>query len=247
MEVEKSTAVGRLAVELPRAIPVFERWNIDYCCHGSQSLSEAALAAGVDVDELVRALGTGESPEAPEAWALRNLAELQKYIVDAHHRFTRDSLDTLLKLSSKVAGVHGKNHPETVRVAALVNEMNGDLIPHMSKEEQVLFPYIEALENAAAGGYEPPTPFFGTVKNPIRMMMNEHESVAETLVEIRKTTSNFQLPPDACVSYRALYERLADLERDLHRHIHLENNVLFPRAAEMEESQRAGIGAGDLR
>jgi regulator of cell morphogenesis and NO signaling len=248
MQIEASTPVGRLAVELPQAIPVFEKWNIDYCCHGTQSLQEAAQAAGVEVGELVRALGSESVPEAPESWSRFSLSELQTYIVATHHRFTRDALDTVVKLSLKVAGVHGTNHPETVRVAAFVNELNSDLIPHMLKEEQVLFPYVEALEKATAGGYEPPMPFFGTVRNPIRMMMSEHETVAEIFAEIRQTTSEFQLPPDACVSFRALYERLSELEQDLHRHIHLENNVLFPRAAEMEEShgtEFAGALCGD--
>jgi regulator of cell morphogenesis and NO signaling len=128
--------------------------------------------------------------------------------------------------------------------------MYDDLIPHMLKEEQVLFPYIVSLEQAVTAGDEPPTPFFGTVRNPIKMMMNEHEVVGELLIRLREVTNDYALPEDACLSFRALYERLMDVEQDLHRHIHLENNLLFPRAAEMEAGVRPmapAFGASDAK
>jgi regulator of cell morphogenesis and NO signaling len=230
-------SIGQLALEMPNAINVLEKWRIDYCCHGNRSVAEACTEAGIGIEELLEAIGE-RRPNGTKSWSNEPLAELQRFIVDTHHVFTRQSLETLLLLSDKVGGKHGANHPETVRVATLVKELTNDLIPHMQKEETILFPYVAALEAATFSGSEPPLPFFGTVRNPIRMMMAEHDAAAETLRALRTVTCDYALPDDACLSFRALYERLAELEQDLHQHIHLENNVLFPRAAAMEESAR---------
>ncbi|HYM60386.1 MAG TPA: iron-sulfur cluster repair di-iron protein [Thermoanaerobaculia bacterium] len=238
MNLDPATkSIGQLALELPNAINVMEKWKIDYCCHGNRSVAQACADAGIGIEELFEAIG--ERPlSTAMSWSCEPLAALQTFIVETHHAFTRQALETVVLLSDKVASRHGANHPETVRVAALVKELTSDLIPHMQKEEGILFPYVAALESAAFSGSEPPASCFGTVRNPIRMMMNEHEAAADTLGALRAVTRDYALPDDACLSFRALYERLAELEQDLHRHIHLENNILFPRAAAMEESTR---------
>ena len=225
--------IGELALAVPNAIDVFERWDIDYCCGATRPLDEACRAAGVTVAELMAEIGTPAVIDENRDWPVKKLASLQQYIIDTHHLFTRQMLDTVLQLSEKVAMRHSKNHPEVVTVYALVEDLYNDLVPHMMKEEQVLFPYISELESARTRG-EPVRA--GAVKDPIRMMMLEHDTVAIKLQELRSVTSDYELPDDACLSYRALYERLIDLEQDLHRHIHLENNLLFPRAAVMEEA-----------
>lgn len=226
--------IGELALETPNAIPVMERWQIDYCCRGGRPVAEACSDAGITVSELLEAIGDARTEGAME-WDGRSLADLQQFIVSTHHLYTRQSLDTVAILADKVARRHGPGHPEVLEVHALSNAMTQDLIPHMMKEEQVLFPYIEQLESAAGTG-DSPASCFGTVQNPIRAMMNEHEAVGEILVKLRAATKDYTLPEDACLSFRALYERLADLEQDLHRHIHLENNLLFPRAVQLEET-----------
>jgi len=222
--------IGQLAIEEPRAIPVLEKLNIDYCCHGNRSIEETCKDAGIAVDELLRAIGGAPSETATRDWSKATLTELQQFIVDTHHVFTREILVVVQQLAAKVADRHGANHPETLNVRTIVDQLAADLLPHMMKEEQILFPYVEQLESG-----DPEPPFFGSVEAPIRMMMMEHGAVAELLISLRATTSDYKLPGDACISFRALYERLQDLESDLHRHIHLENNVLFPRAAELEK------------
>lgn len=230
--------VGELALEVPNAINVLEKWKIDYCCHGSRSIAEACATAGVDVSQLLDEIGPSRGAAAGDEWSSATLGSLVQHVVNTHHTFTRDILGTVTLLSDKVAARHGSNHPEVLKVNEIVSVIYADLIPHMLKEEQVLFPYIESMERAAAAGDEPPVPFFGTVQRPIQMMMMEHETVGELLVQIRQVTNDYALPGDACLSFRALYERLIDLENDLHVHIHLENNLLFPRAAAMEGSVR---------
>jgi regulator of cell morphogenesis and NO signaling len=180
--------------------------------------------------EVPTAIGSTAVSDESRSWQDASLTELQDFIVSTHHVFTRQMLDTVQQLSQKVAGRHSSSHPETVTVAALIEDLIADLVPHMTKEEQILFPYVDALQDSA----EPPQSCFGTVKNPIRMMMLEHDTAALKLQELRAVTDEYALPDDACLSFRALYERLMDLEQDLLRHIHLENNVLFPRAAMLE-------------
>lgn len=234
LDATKKT-IGELALQVPTAIAVLEKWHIDYCCRGHRSIAEACETAGVSVDQLMVEIGSGYGEQATDL-DRRSLRGIQQYIVETHHAYTRDTLETVRLLADKVANRHGAKHPEVVEVHKIVGEMINDLLPHMLKEEQVLFPYIENLEIAAENGEPAPVPFFGTVKNPIRMMLAEHEAVGDLLVNLRTVTSEYNLPQDACLSYRALYERLAELEQDLHRHIHVENNLLFPRAAHLEET-----------
>ena len=229
------TTIGELALQMPNAIAVMEKWQIDYCCRGHRSIADACATAGVPVDQLLTEIGDGRAPAANDL-EQRSLRDIQQFIIDTHHAYTRDTLETVRLLADKVANRHGAHHPEVIEVRGIVGQMIDDLLPHMLKEEQVLFPYIQGLEIASEHGDPAPVPFFGTVKNPIRMMMSEHEAVGDLLVLLRGVTAEYALPADACLSYRALYERLAELEDDLHRHIHVENNLLFPRAAQLEET-----------
>ena len=139
-------------------------------------------------------------------------------------------------LMTKVVSVHGKNHPELTEASALVKRLGEDLNPHMLKEERVLFPYVVQLNRAATVKASAPFAPFGTVINPVRMMMMEHDAVGELLRELRGVTSDYAIPADVCISYKTLYEALEALEHDLHQHIHLENNILFPKAVELERT-----------
>ena len=226
-----SKTIGELALELPNAIPVMERWQIDYCCHGKRTVADACRDAGVSTTELLAELGAPREKVGAD-WEAVPIVELQRYIVDTHHVYTRQAIETVTILAEKVAARHGANHPEVLEVRDCVFELANDLMPHMMKEEQILFPYVEALETGGPMGS-----CFGTVANPIRVMTMEHEAVGHILRKLRSASSQYALPPDACLSYRALYERLADLEADLHQHIHLENNVHFPRALALENGE----------
>ncbi|HZB47235.1 MAG TPA: iron-sulfur cluster repair di-iron protein [Pyrinomonadaceae bacterium] len=232
--------VREYAVETPNAARVFEKLKIDYCCGGGRPLGEAARLAGVPLDEVERLLEQAgdASGEAPAGAPSGTLTELIDYILDKHHTFTRDEMERIDALAEKVASKHGGNHPELASVRSLFRRLCDDLRPHMLKEENILFPYVKQLEQAAADGRPRPRAPFGTVGNPVRMMMFEHDTAGDLLREIRAAAGDYRLPEDACMSFRALYEALEGFEKDLHQHIHLENNVLFPRAIELEEGSR---------
>ena len=238
MNVNATTTVRELAIATPGATRVFERYGIDYCCGGQRALSDACRQANLSVEEVVRALEQEEpaaqTGETVRNWQEESLTGLAAHIVDRHHFFTKQELDRLEKLFDKVCVRHSANHPELAEAQRLFLRLKQDLIPHMLKEEQVLFPYVARLEEAVSEEREIPQPFFGTVNNPIKMMMTEHETAGELLVELRRATSGYTVPADACASFQTLYQALAAFEADLHQHIHLENNILFPRAVEME-------------
>jgi regulator of cell morphogenesis and NO signaling len=228
--------VRELALQVQGATRVFERAGIDYCCGGGRTLLDACGVAGVSPDEMLSALRSlEERPAGAELeFTTMSLTELAGHIVETHHLFTTLELARLGHLLDKVRSKHEGNHPEVADVASAFARLRADLIPHMFREEKVLFPYIVAMDAAKRTGGKAPVPPFGTVRNPIRTMMAEHETAGDLLAELRAATAGFAPPPDACMTFRALYDGLHDLEKDLHQHIHLENNILFPRAAELE-------------
>jgi regulator of cell morphogenesis and NO signaling len=158
--------------------------------------------------------------------------------VNKHHSYTRTELERLEKIVKKVVAVHGENHPELFKVRDYFKDLQTDMTQHMFKEENVLFPYVEKMERAFISKTEVPPACFNSVQQPITAMMNEHDVAGSLLAQIRTVTHGYRLPEGACVTYRAMYEGLQDLERDLHQHVHLENNILFPRALKLEESTR---------
>jgi regulator of cell morphogenesis and NO signaling len=232
------TSVRELALGIPGATRIFEKMGIDYCCGGAASLENACASAGITADAVVRALGEAGRNQSQaddlKDWQTAPLSELIDHILEKHHVFTRQELTRLDALLVKVCSAHGERHPELLRLHGLFRSLNEDLIIHMMKEERVLFPYIVRLEEAAAKGEPAPMPPFGTVRNPVRMMSLEHDNAGELLREMRRESSDYTTPADGCVSYQTLYQALAEFEEDLHRHIFLENSLLFPRAVEME-------------
>jgi regulator of cell morphogenesis and NO signaling len=237
--LETTKTVKEYALEMPGATRVFEKLGIDYCCGGGKSLAEACATAGVAVDEVLGSLERAERSDetsGSERWQTASLAALIAHIVEKHHTFTRQELARLDALLSKVCGVHGQNHTELFHIQKQFQELSRDLEPHMLKEERVLFPYIVQMEEAVKNHRTPHSPPFGTVQNPVKVMMAEHDAAGNILREMRELSSDYTVPEDGCISYQTLYGALAALEADLHQHIHLENNILFPRAAEMEAS-----------
>lgn len=212
----------------PAAARVFDTAGLDYCCHGEIDLATACTEAGVDLEELVRNLADVQ-PTPGEDWTALAPPDLAAHVVATHHRFLWDELPALEALADKVAGVHGCRHPELVDVLRLVRELRTDLEPHMRKEEMVLFPSIHEL--FGDGRHDFP---FGTIRNPIQVMVAEHDRAGELLATLREVTGRFAVPSDGCASYRALYNRLEAVEHDTHVHIHKENHVLFPAALRAE-------------
>jgi regulator of cell morphogenesis and NO signaling len=245
MTISETTTVRDLTAGIPGAPRVFENFGIDYCCGGHRSLADACREAGSPIGEVTRSLkeakSASQSGDADRDWRQESLTSLTAYIIDKHHDFTRQELDRLEKLFDKVCSRHGGKHAELFDARKTFYELKQDLIPHMLKEEQVLFPYITRMEEASGYGLTIPPPFFGAVQNPVRTMMMEHETAGDLLRALRATTGDYTPPPNACASYRELYQALTDFEADLHHHIHLENNLLFPRAIEMEEKARPDL------
>jgi regulator of cell morphogenesis and NO signaling len=238
LQFNSTKTVREIAIEMPGATRVFEKMGIDYCCGGTKPITEACRAAGVTVEEVVESLenieATSQALGGSKDWRGASLASLIAYIHDKHHVFTREELGRIEPLLSKVCSVYGEKRPELLQIQALFIELSRELLFHMMKEENILFPYITQMEDAIKVGLSAPAPMFGTVRNPVRMMMTEHDGAGDMLRRIRQLSDDFNPPADACVSYQTLYRALEELETDLHRHIHLENNILFPRAVETE-------------
>ncbi len=229
--------VREIALESPLTTRVFEEYKIDYCCHGDTPFDEACRRAGAlpeEVNGKIEAVlnsSNGTEGESPSDLSLSDLIDL---ILDKHHVYTREEIAQLSPLMTKVATRHGDHYKYLLELKDLFNAVCTDLEPHMQKEERVLFPYIVDLEYRCSNSLAVPFPPFGTVTHPIEVMTNEHEEVGDLLAGMRELTNDYELPEGACPSFKALYHRLAEFERDLHQHIHLENNLLFPRAIDLE-------------
>ena len=237
MELELETTIRQIVRNDHRAATVFEKYAIDFCCGGDKSLDAVCSSRGIDLASVRRELqGLKDSPSdatfRPAEWDLGVLAD---YIVNNHHRYVRRALPQLTAHLEKLVSVHGRNHPELSDITPSFHQVAGELTQHMQKEEFLLFPYIKTL-TTANGENRPARPPFGSVRNPIRMMEAEHQSAGDAFSRIRTLSGDLTPPPDACETYRVTYKELVEFERDLHQHIHLENNILFPKAIELEEA-----------
>jgi len=229
--------VRELALESSSATRVFEKLGIDYCCGGDKPLDEACRVAGLSVGQVQDALDAAKQQGAPaeKSWQIEPLTDLIAHINAIHHKFVRQEIARLGPLFEKVCGVHGENHPELLQIRRVFGDLAQELTSHMMKEEMVLFPFIARMEEAVIAGEPVVPPPFGTVANPVSMMEHEHDNAGVALKVMRSASNGYTAPEGACASYQALYQALAEFEADLHQHIHLENNILFPRALKMEK------------
>ena len=229
-----STPIGDIVASDFRTAAIFDRFGIDFCCGGRRPFDEACRAASADPSEVARALDAlppaTPASDDPAGWSPDALVD---HIVSTHHRYVRASLPVIAAHLDALIAAHGGRHPELRRVAAHFARLSADLEQHMAKEEQVLFPYVRELAMAAPGGRRFRSPF-GTVENPIRMMEREHRDAGDEMRVIRELTGGYQAPPDGCTTYQVCMAELEQFEHDLHRHVHLENNVLFPKAIDLE-------------
>lgn len=236
MNFNEATTVKEIAVSGPAAAQILEKAGVDYCCGGSRSLDDACAAAGVSAEEILERLRANSKQVGPEDanWATAPLGELTEHIRQKHHGYVREAIPRVRALLAKVKGKHGANHPEIGTIENHFTQLGQEMIAHMQKEEIILFPYIERLELSRNGAATFERPFFQTVRNPIQMMMKEHDAAGDLTKQIRGASAEYAPPADACASYQRLYGELREFEADLHQHIHLENNILFPRAMELE-------------
>jgi regulator of cell morphogenesis and NO signaling len=234
MVISHETAVGAVVAERIGRARVFERLGIDYCCHGGTLLGEACARRSLDVEHVLSELAAADRDEAAgddaTDYAAMPAGALADHIEQTHHAYLRQELPRLAGMLDKVAGRHGDDQPWWRELRDTFSGLRQELELHLLKEEQVLFPLVKRLEAASQK-----FPIHcGSVANPIRVMEHEHDDAGEVLAKIRALTEAHPLPADACNTRRALYDGLAALEADLHRHIHKENNILFPRASELE-------------
>ncbi len=237
MDIQENTIVGELVAKDYRTAAVFKKHGIDFCCNGNRTLNDASVKK-VSVNELVTDLEnvvktTGESAIDFQSWPLDLLAD---YIEKTHHRFVEAKITEIKPYLSKIVKVHGQTHPELLKVQDLFLASAGELTAHMRKEELILFPFIRKMVQAKLQNESVLTPLFGTVQNPIEAMMREHTNEGERFAEISELTNMYAPPADACGTYKVTFALLKEFEDDLHKHIHLENNILFTKAIEMEKA-----------
>ena len=236
LEDFSGTTLSEIVTKNFRTAAVFEKYGLDFCCNGKKTIEQACLEKNVDnstvVNELVNLTnGNGHTDGKFDEWKLDFLID---YIVNNHHSYVVRMLPVISAHTQKVASVHGQNYPATIQVAKIFSVIEQEMKHHMMKEEKILFPHINYLLKNKNEGLRAESPYFGTIKNPITMMEKEHQSAGDGMYEIRSLTNNYEIPGDACNTFRITLQELKEFEEDLHKHIHLENNILFPKAVALE-------------
>ncbi len=228
--------VAEIVTDKIEAGDVFKKYDIDFCCGGGVKLSTVCQENSINIDEIVAEIeqrsSTVFSTHDYASWDLDFLAD---FVVNTHHKFVERESPVLLQYSEKVAQVHGHSHPEVIRINELAHALVDELLGHMQKEEMILFPNIKAIANTQKNGTAYNTPPFGSLQNPINVMEAEHDGAGDIIKEIKKLTNDFTPPEDACNTFNALYAKLEAYQNDLFQHIHIENNILFPKAIELEK------------
>ncbi len=233
---ESSETLGQIAAKDLRKAEVFKKYGLDFCCGGKKTVREACEEKGIDATKVEQELQHPGKLEATDRNAYNewNLGFLTDFIINNHHSYVRKNLPELLGYAKKVAQVHGGHHPELLEIKQLVEEINDALLDHVEHEERVLFPYVKALVQAQSNQLPAKNTSPQKLKDLIGDLEKEHAFVGEAFDKIRSLSKNYKVPEDGCSSYQLLFKMLQDFEDDLHQHIHLENNILFPKAMEME-------------
>jgi regulator of cell morphogenesis and NO signaling len=244
MQTTTNAIIRDIVAENFRAAAVFQKHGLDFCCRGNRPIDDACREKGIETQAVLADLamiGTGHD-DMPKFsnWEPDVLID---FILNNHHQYVSRMIPVLSVHTGKIAAVHGGRHPELIEVARHFAAIAAELEIHMRKEELVLFPYIRSLVIARRAGMSPATPPFGSVSNPIAMMEQEHQTAGDEMAVIRELTGGYAIPDDACTTYRVTLQELADFERDLHQHVHLENNILFPKAIALEQGATVAYDA----
>ena len=236
METLDKITIGEYVAKDFRTAAIFSKYGIDFCCRGNRTIEEATEKKDTDtkviMEQINAVLATNNNNTIDfNSWPIDLLVD---YIEKTHHRYVEEKTQVLLPFLNKLCKVHGANHPELFEINELFIGCSGELAQHMKKEELILFPFIKKMVKATLSDELITQPHFGTVENPIAIMMHEHDAEGERFRKIDQLTNNYTPGPDACNTYRVPYAMLQEFEQDLHKHIHLENNILFPKAAKLE-------------
>jgi len=236
MENIENKTVAEIVTENIKTADIFKKNGIDFCCGGNVKVQEICQKKGVDFntirDEIYNLGNQPMSAHDYNSWELDFLAD---YIINTHHKYVNEANELIIQYSDKVAKVHGHHYTEVVEINQLFHGIASELKMHMHKEEMILFPYIKELAIANKNGTKVTPPPFGTIQNPIKMMEAEHVDAGEIITKLAELSNNFTPPPEACNTFRALYAKLEEYQNDLFQHIHLENNILFPKAILLEQ------------
>lgn len=237
MNIQENQIIGELVAKDYRTASVFKKYGIDFCCQGNRTIDEACQKKNIDSKSVVNDLDAiiqaqGENTTDYKSWPLDLLAD---YIEKKHHRYVVEKTAEILPYLDKICRVHGDRHPELFEINEHFNKTAGELAMHMKKEELILFPFVRKLAQAKQEGSNVVAPPFGTVQNPIEAMMQEHTNEGDRFRKIEELSNNYTPPQDACNTYGVTLGLLKEFEQDLHLHIHLENNILFPKAIELEK------------
>jgi regulator of cell morphogenesis and NO signaling len=241
MNIAEHKTVGEIVAEDYRWAEIFKKYGIDFCCGGKKPLLAVCEEKQIDPQQLIenyRALSREGGALSTHNFAEWEADFLADYIVNVHHKYVSENIPLLYEFTQKVARVHGGAHPELLEIAGLFEAVAQEMTMHMRKEELILFPYIKRLVAADKGQLTLEAPHFGTVENPIRMMEEEHDRAGNLMKQIRQLSGDYTPPANACNTYRVTFRKLQEFEEDLHQHVHLENNILFPRAAALEARLR---------
>lgn len=234
MEKLESKAIGQIVAEDFRAARVFEKYQIDFCCKGNRPLEEVASESNLDLDSLTAEIEEVKTSGVQgdhnfDSWPLDLLAD---YIVKTHHKYTEEQTTKLKPYIEKLCQVHGDHHPELFEIKEIFGKLSGDVAAHMKKEEIILFPFIKKVVAAKDAGEKLEAPA-SRMENPVNMMMHDHSDQGDMFRKIAELSNEYTLPADGCNTYNVTLNMLKELEQDLHKHIHLENNILFPKAVAM--------------
>ncbi|MBP9926094.1 MAG: iron-sulfur cluster repair di-iron protein [Cyclobacteriaceae bacterium] len=237
MENFLKKTIGEMVAADYRTAQVFKNYKIDFCCKGNRSIAEASKDKNIDVNLLIAELEAATHVTQADAtdyktWSLDLLAN---YIEKKHHRYVEEKMPILNQYLQKLCQVHGVQHPELFEITEEFKLSSGELAVHMKKEEFILFPYIRKMAKVKTSKTKMNAPNFGTVQNPVQMMMNEHTVEGDRFAKISELSNNYTIPADGCNTYRVAFALLNEFEQDLHLHIHLENNILFPGAILLEK------------
>jgi regulator of cell morphogenesis and NO signaling len=233
---EAGETIGELVARDFRKAEVFKKYGLDFCCGGKKSVARACQEKGINATQVEQELNALTDTPAARAqnFAAWDLSFLADFIENTHHTYVREAIPALTEYTTKIARVHGERHPELVAIASHFAAVASELNAHMPKEERILFPYIRQINEAAKAGTKVSRPGFGSIQNPINMMEMEHEAAGSSMEAIRELSADYTVPADGCTTYRLAFAKLQEFEADLFQHIHLENNILFPKAVELE-------------
>lgn len=237
MRFNQENIIGEVVAQDYRTASVFKKYGIDFCCQGNRNLLEACTRKSIDPELVIQDLEAVVSERADnstdyKSWPLDLLAD---YIEKKHHRYVETKILEIKPYLDKICRVHGEHHPELFEIREQFYASAGELAAHMKKEEFILFPFVRKMVKARHDGSKVTSPQFGTVQNPVEMMMEEHSTEGDRFSKIDELSSHYTPPADACNTYRVTYALLKEFEQDLHMHIHLENNILFPKAIALEK------------